>query len=41
MRLTPAHIPNLLILESKVFGDARVTSNDYNAIIAIKSRGVK
>jgi hypothetical protein len=39
--VTPTHIPDLLILEPKVFGDARVTSNDCNAIIAIKSRGVK
>jgi hypothetical protein len=41
MRLTPTHIPDLLILEPKVFGDARATSNDCNAIIAIKSGGVK
>lgn len=39
MRLT--HIPDLLILEPKVFVDARATPNDYNAIIAIKPGGVK
>ncbi len=45
--VTPTHIPDLLILEPKVFGDARATPNDYNAIIAIiaiiaiKLRGAK
>jgi hypothetical protein len=34
--VTPTHIPDLVILEPKIFGDARVTLNDYNAIIAIK-----
>jgi dTDP-4-dehydrorhamnose 3,5-epimerase-like enzyme len=41
MPYTPTHILDLLIFETKVFGDARGTVNDYNAIIAIKSRGVK
>jgi hypothetical protein len=39
--VTPTHIPDLLILEPKVFGDARATPNNCNAIIAIKSKGVK
>lgn len=34
--VTPTHISDLLILEPKIFGDSRVTLNDYNAIIAIK-----